>query len=148
MVTVRKLNERSEMKKLPILEIIWTALMLLISYGLYSNLMSNIDLRDELDSVTKSAKLQDETIKQLQVDFLKVVELANKNAEAYEKVTKDTSSNKVQKVTISNLPIIKRNIKGRLNAEDTKINDNNISIELNRLWDIYKEDTAAGGKPK
>ena len=125
--------------RIPVLELIWTGLIISIGYGLYTSINRSADIENELIEVTEKYKTQEEIIKQLQIDFLKVTEVANKNAEAYERVTKDTSSNKVQKVTISNLPQVKKNIKGRLNVDDSKLIDNNVSIELDRLWNEYKD---------
>lgn len=132
--------------RIPVLELIWTGLMISIGYGLYNNISQSATIKTELVEVTEKYKLQEETIKQLQIDFLRVADLANKNAEAYERVTKDTSSNKVQKVTISNLQQVKKNIKGRLNVDDSKFIDNNVSIELNRLWNEYKDNPTSKTK--
>lgn len=132
--------------RIPVLELIWTGLIISIGYGLYTSINRSADIENELIEVTEKYKTQEEIIKQLQIDFLKVTEVANKNAEAYERVTKDTSSNKVQKVTISNLPQVKQNIKGRLNVDDSKLIDNNISIELNRLWNEYKDNPTSKTK--
>ena len=132
--------------RIPVLELIWTGLMISIGYGLYNNISQSATIKTELVEVTEKYKLQEETIKQLQIDFLRVANLANKNAEAYERVTKDTSSNKVQKVTISNLQQVKKNIKGRLNVDDPKLIDNNVSIELDRLWNEYKDNPTSKTK--
>lgn len=132
--------------RIPVLELIWTGLMISIGYGLYNNISQSATIKTELVEVTEKYKLQEETIKQLQIDFLRVADLANKNAEAYERVTKDTSSNKVQKVTISNLQQVKKNIKGRLNVDDSKLIDNNVSIELDRLWNEYKDNPTSKTK--
>ena len=128
--------------RIPVLELIWTGLIISIGYGLYTSINRSADIENELIEVTEKYKTQEEIIKQLQIDFLKVTEVANKNAEAYERVTKDTSSNKVQKVTISNLPQVKKNIKGRLNVDDSKLIDTNVSVELDRLWNEYKNTTS------
>lgn len=125
--------------RIPVLELIWTGLIISIGYGLYSSINRSADIENELVEVTEKYKSQEEIIKQLQIDFLKVAEVANKNAEAYERVTKDTSSNKVQKVTISNLPQVKKNIKRKLNVDDSRLIDTNVSVELDRLWNEYKD---------
>lgn len=132
--------------RIPVLELIWTGLIISIGYGLYSSINRSADIENELIEVTEKYKTQEEIIKQLQIDFLKVAEVANKNAEAYERVTKDTSSNKVQKVTISNLPQIKKNIKRRLNVDDSRLMDTNVSVELDRLWNEYKDSSTSKNK--
>ena len=132
--------------RIPVLELIWTGLIISIGYGLYSSINRSADIENELIEVTEKYKTQEEIIKQLQIDFLKVAEVANKNAEAYERVTKDTSSNKVQKVTISNLPQVKKNIKRKLNVDDSKLIDTNVSVELDRLWNEYKDSSTSKNK--
>ena len=132
--------------RIPVLELIWTGLIISIGYGLYSSINRSADIENELIEVTEKYKTQEEIIKQLQIDFLKVADVANKNAEAYEKVTKDTSSNKVQKVTISNLPQVKKNIKRRLNVDDSRLIDTNVSVELDRLWNEYKDNPTSKNK--
>ena len=132
--------------RIPVLELIWTGLIISIGYGLYSSINRSADIENELIEVTEKYKTQEEIIKQLQIDFLKVAEVANKNAEAYERVTKDTSSNKVQKVTISNLPQVKKNIKRRLNVDDSRLIDTNVSVELDRLWNEYKDSPTSKNK--
>lgn len=132
--------------RIPVLELIWAGLIISIGYGLYSSIDRSADIENELIEVTEKYKTQEEIIKQLQIDFLKVAEVANKNAEAYERVTKDTSSNKVQKVTISNLPQVKKNIKRRLNVDDSRLIDTNVSVELDRLWNEYKDSPTSKNK--
>lgn len=132
--------------RIPVLELIWTGLIISIGYGLYSSINRSADIENELIEVTEKYKTQEEIIKQLQIDFLKVAEVANKNAEAYERVTKDTSSNKVQKVTISNLPQVKKNIKRKLNVDDSRLIDTNVSVELDRLWNEYKDSSTSKTK--
>ena len=132
--------------RIPVLELIWTGLIISIGYGLYSSINRSADIENELIKVTDKYKTQEEIIKQLQIDFLKVAEVANKNAEAYERVTKDTSSNKVQKVTISNLPQVKKNIKRKLNVDDSRLIDTNVSVELDRLWNDYKDSSTSKTK--
>ena len=127
-----------------ILEVTWVLLMAGMGFGLYSHIKINYNLKAELADLNKTREEQENTIRQLQIDFIKLTELANRNAEAYEKATKDTTSKKVKKVTIGNLKEVKKQIQQEISDENSTIlteptSGSNLNNELGRLWNRYQE---------
>ena len=127
-----------------ILEVTWVILMAGMGFGLYSHIKLNEGLKAELLDLNKTKEEQENTIRQLQIDFIKLTELANRNAEAYEKATKDTTSKKVKKVTIGNLKEVKKQIQQEISDENSTIlteptSGDDLTTELGRLWNKYQE---------
>ena len=119
-------------------------LMAGMGFGLYSHIKLNEGLKAELLDLNKTKEEQENTIRQLQIDFIKLTELANRNAEAYEKATKDTTSKKVKKVTIGNLKEVKKQIQQEISDENSTIlteptSGDDLTTELGRLWNKYQE---------
>ena len=123
-----------------ILEVTWLILVGFIGYDIYYKTQESIVLKEQLENLIKVNDKQADTIKQLQIDILKAIDLVNTNAAEYEKVT-NKPDKKVKKITVSNLQEVKNQIREGSRNDKILIQDinNSLSDDLDKLWLKYTD---------
>lgn len=121
-----------------ILEVTWLILVGFIGYDIYYKTQESIVLKEQLENLIKVNDKQADTIKQLQIDILKAVDLVNTNAAEYEKLT-NKPDKKVKKITVGNLQEVKNQIREGGRNDKILIQDinNSLSDDLGKLWLKY-----------
>ena len=121
-----------------ILEVTWLILVGFIGYDIYYKTQESIVLKEQLENLIKVNDKQADTIKQLQIDILKAIDLVNTNAAEYEKLT-NKPDKKVKKITVSNLQEVKNQIREGSRNDKILIQDinNSLSDDLGKLWLKY-----------
>lgn len=122
-----------------LLEMTWLILVGYIGYELYNKTQESIIMKAELDKLVQINEKQSDTIRQLQIDFLKAVDLINTNAAEYEKIAPKPDK-KVKKITVGNIQEVKNQIKeggknDKLIIQD--FNNTSLSDDLSRMWSRY-----------
>lgn len=122
-----------------LLEMTWLILVGYIGYELYNKTQESIVMKAELDKLVQINEKQLDTIRQLQIDFLKAVDLINTNAAEYEKIAPKPDK-KVKKITVGNIQEVKNQIKeggknDKLIIQD--FNNTSLSDDLSRMWSRY-----------
>lgn len=122
-----------------LLEMTWLILVGYIGYELYNKTQESIVMKAELDKLVQINEKQSDTIRQLQIDFLKAVDLINTNAAEYEKIAPKPDK-KVKKITVGNIQEVKNQIKeggknDKLIIQD--FNNTSLSDDLSRMWSRY-----------
>lgn len=127
-----------------LLEMTWLILVGYIGYELYNKTQESIVMKAELDKLVQINEKQSDTIRQLQIDFLKAVDLINTNAAEYEKIAPKPDK-KVKKITVGNIQEVKNQIKEGGKNDKLLIQDinNSLSDDLGKLWSRY---TNSGNK--
>lgn len=123
-----------------ILEVTWLILVGFIGYDIYYKTQESIVLKEQLENLIKVNDKQADTIKQLQIDILKAIDLVNTNAAEYEKVT-NKPDKKVKKITVGNLQEVKNQIREGGKNDKLLIQDinNSLSDDLGKLWLKYTD---------
>lgn len=121
-----------------ILEVTWLILVGFIGYDIYYKTQESIVLKEQLENLIKVNDKQADTIKQLQIDILKAIDLVNTNAAEYEKLT-NKPDKKVKKITVGNLQEVKNQIREGGRNDKILIQDinNSLSDDLGKLWLKY-----------
>lgn len=121
-----------------ILEVTWLILVGFIGYDIYYKTQESIVLKEQLENLIKVNDKQADTIKQLQIDILKAIDLVNTNAAEYEKLT-NKPDKKVKKITVGNLQEVKNQIREGSRNDKILIQDinNSLSDDLGKLWLKY-----------
>lgn len=121
-----------------ILEVTWLILVGFIGYDIYYKTQESIVLKEQLENLIKVNDKQADTIKQLQIDILKAIDLVNTNAAEYEKLT-NKPDKKVKKITVGNLQEVKNQIREGGRNDKILIQDinNSLSDDLDKLWLKY-----------
>ena len=125
-----------------ILEVTWLILVGFIGYDMYYKTQESIVLKEQLENLIKVNDKQADTIKQLQIDILKAIDLVNTNAAEYEKLT-NKPDKKVKKITVGNLREVKNQIREGGKNDKILIQDinNSLSDDLGRMWLKYTSST-------
>lgn len=123
-----------------ILEVTWLILVGFIGYDIYYKTQESIVLKEQLENLIKVNDKQADTIKQLQIDILKAIDLVNTNAAEYEKLT-NKPDKKVKKITVGNLQEVKNQIREGSRNDKILIQDinNSLSDDLGKLWLKYTD---------
>ena len=123
-----------------ILEVTWLILIGFIGYNIYYKTQESIVLKEQLENLIKVNDTQADTIKQLQIDILKDIDLVNTNAAEYEKLT-NKPDKKVKKITVGNLQEVKNQIREGGRNDKILIQDinNSLSDDLGKLWLKYTD---------
>ena len=122
-----------------LLEMTWLILVGYIGYELYNKTQESIVMKVELAKLVQINEKQSDTIRQLQIDFLKAVDLINTNAAEYEKIAPKPDK-KVKKITVGNIQEVKNQIKeggknDKLIIQD--FNNTSLSDDISRMWSRY-----------
>ena len=127
-----------------LLEMTWLILVGYIGYELYNKTQESVIMKAEIDKLIQINEKQSDTIRQLQIDFLKAVDLINTNAAEYEKIAPKPDK-KVKKITVSNIQEVKKQIREGGKNDKLLIQDinNSLSDDLGKLWSRY---TNSGNK--
>ena len=122
-----------------LLEMTWLILVGYIGYELYNKTQESVIMKAELSKLVQINEKQSDTIRQLQIDFLKAVDLINTNAAEYEKIAPKPDK-KVKKITVGNIQEVKKQIReGGRNDKHIIQDYNNTSLSdgLSRMWSRY-----------
>lgn len=125
-----------------ILEVTWLILVGFIGYDMYYKTQESAVLKEQLETLVKVNDKQADTIRQLQIDILKAIDLVNTNAAEYEKLT-NKPDKKVKKITVGNLQEVKNQIREGSRNDKILIQDinNSLSDDLGRMWLKYTSST-------
>ena len=121
-----------------LLEMTWLILVGYIGYELYNKTQESVIMKAEIDKLIQINEKQSDTIRQLQIDFLKAVDLINTNAAEYEKIAPKPDK-KVKKITVGNIQEVKNQIREGGKNDKILIQDinNSLSDDLGKLWSRY-----------